>query len=116
MSPPRVVTTRRADDDIASAVIYYLESGAVDAASRFVDSLEAARDLLRAHPSMGSPRLAIETGMPEIRGLALQHFPYWVIYSEDPDAIRIHRVLHTSRDIAVELGSAPAPRDSAPPS
>jgi toxin ParE1/3/4 len=99
----RVVTTRRADEDVDGALAHYLGEGAADAAFGFVDALEDAKGLLRDHPSIGSPRFAIETGIPELRGLSLQRFPYVVFYTDDPDAVRIHRVLHMSRDIPAEL-------------
>lgn len=98
-----VVTTRRADQDIDSAVDYYLEDGAPAAAMGFVDALQDAMSLLREHPSIGSPRFAIETGIPELRGLALKRFPYVVLYTDDSDVLRVHRVLHMSRDIPAEL-------------
>lgn len=103
MTPRRVVTTKRADEDISTAVAYYAEAAATDVALRFVDELESAKDLLAEHPSIGSPRFAIETGIPELRGYALSRFPYVMVYTDDLDAIRVHRVLHTSRDIPAEL-------------
>lgn len=103
MTHRRVVTTRRADEDIHNAVAYYLEVAARDSALHFIDELENAKDLLAEHPSIGSARFAVETAISELRGLALSRFPYVVFYTEDPDAIRVHRVLHTSRDIPAEL-------------
>ena len=100
MTPRRVVTTERADEDIVSAVAYYVECGASDAALRLVDALEEGRNLLAEHPAIGSPRLAVETGVPELRSLALQRFPYLLLYADDPDAVR---VLHTRREIPAEL-------------
>jgi toxin ParE1/3/4 len=102
VSPHRVVTTRRADEDIERAVAYYLHVGSQRSADDFVDALEACVRLIAAHPSIGSPRFAIETGIAEIRTIAPQRFPYLVFYSEDDDAIRVHRVLHTSRDLPAE--------------
>ncbi|GMA91506.1 type II toxin-antitoxin system RelE/ParE family toxin [Homoserinibacter gongjuensis] len=102
MSPHRVVTTGRADEDIERAVAYYLHAGSPRRADDFVDALEACVHRIAAHPSIGSPRFAIETGISEIRTIALQRFPYLVFYSEDADAVRVHRVLHTSRDLPAE--------------
>jgi len=99
----RVVTTRRADQDIDDAITYYLDAGARDTALGFVDALEKAKDLLEEHPSIGSPRFATEVGIPDLRGLPLQRFPFVAFYTDDPDAVRVHRVLHTSRDIPAEL-------------
>lgn len=101
----RVVTTRRADEDIEAAVAYFVAAGATVAALGFVDALADARELLGEHPSIGSPRFAIETGIPELRGLALRRFPFVVLYTDDIDAVRVHRVLHTSRDLPTELSA-----------
>ncbi len=99
----RVVTTLRADDDIAAAVDYYLNEGAPDAALAFVDELEIASNVIAQHPSIGSPRFAVVTGIAQLRSVGLQRFPYLVFYTDDADAVRVHRVLHTSRDVPTEI-------------
>ncbi|NYF30328.1 plasmid stabilization system protein ParE [Microbacterium sp. JAI119] len=43
------------------------------------------------------------TEIPEIRAFPLRSHPYLIIYTHDPDAVRVHRVLHTRRDIAAVL-------------
>lgn len=93
------MTTRRADEDIEAAVGHYLGEGATDAAVAFVDALEDAKVLIGDYPQLGSTRLAAETGIPEMRTLALRRFPYLAFYTDDADAVRVHRVLHTARDI-----------------
>ena len=103
MSPHRVVLSRRADEDVAQAIDYYLAVVGADAALRFVDALETAQSLLVTHPSIGSARFAVETGIDELRELTLSRHPYTLVYTDDPDAVRIHRVLHTSRDIPAAL-------------
>lgn len=95
----RVVTTRQADADIEAAIDHYLSQGAAEAAWGFVEILEDTKMLLSEHPHLGSTRFAVETTIPEIRALALQRFPYIAFYTEHIDTIRIHRVLHTARDI-----------------
>lgn len=99
MSARRVVTSRGADEDIAAAVDHLVTEGAVAAAEDLIDALANARDVIARHPSTGSSRIAIETGIAELRDFAVRRFPYVMIYSEENDAARIHRVLHTSRDI-----------------
>lgn len=99
MSPRRVVTTRRADEDIEAALGHYLSQAATNAALAFVDALEDAKVLIGEHPQLGSTRLASEMDIPEMRTLALRRFPYLAFYTDDADAVRIHRVLHTARDI-----------------
>lgn len=103
MSARQVVTTRRADEDITAAVEYYLGQGAATAALAFVDALEDAKVLIGEHPQLGSMRLGAEVDIPEIRTLALRRFPYLAFYTDDVDAVRVHRVLHTTRDIPSEL-------------
>ena len=104
MTQRRVLTTRRSDEDITNALAYYLHEDADVAALGLVEALDDARSLLSEHPSIGSPRFALETGIQELRSLVLKRFPYALFYTDDGDAIRIHRVLHTSRDIPAELG------------
>lgn len=103
MSVRRVVTTASADDDIVGAIDYYVISGANEAASGFIDALEDAKDLIAEFPSIGSSRFALETEIPELRDVAVKRFPFVIFYTDDADAVRIHRVLHTSRDIPTGL-------------
>jgi len=102
----RVVTSRRADHDIESAVDHYLDEGAHAAALDFVDAIDDARSLISAHPTLGSARFAVETGIDGLRSLALRRFPFVVLCTDDTDAVRVHRVLHTSRDLPVEFSGA----------
>jgi toxin ParE1/3/4 len=106
VSPRRVVTTRRADEDVARAVDFSVESGTPEAALDLIDALEGARDVVAEHPSIGSVRHAVDTGILELRSLALRRFPFVVFYTDDADAVRIHRVLHASRDLPAELSES----------
>lgn len=99
----RVVTTRRADEDVDLAVEYHLLAGEHAAAEALVDALAAALELLARHPSIGSARWEALIGIPDLRTLPLRHQPYALIYTDDPDAVHIHRFLHTSRDISAEF-------------
>lgn len=103
MTARRVVSTRRADEDIAQALDADLGADAREAASELIRALRDARDLLSVHPPLGSARHAAETGILELRSLALRRFPFILFYTDDADAVRIHRVLHTSRDLPAEL-------------
>ena len=103
MSARRVVTTRRADEDVAAAVDHLVDQGATKAALNFVDALEDATVLIGEHPRLGSTRLGSEVGIPELRTTAVRMFPYLVFYTNDDDAVRVHRVLHTARDIPSTL-------------
>lgn len=99
MTSLRVVTTKQADADINAATDHYVAQGNTKAALSFVDTLEEAKALLSKHPHLGSLRFAIELNIAEIRAFTLQRFPYIIFYSLFADTIRIHRVLHTARDI-----------------
>ncbi len=103
MSARRVVTTRRADQDIENVVDHYVTEGAHDAAHRFISTLNDLTILLGEYPSIGSSRFAFAAGVEGVRVVALSRFPHVAVYSDDADAVRIHRVLHTCRDIPIEL-------------
>jgi len=103
MTRRKVVTTRRADEDIDGAIDHYLGQGADEAALGFIDALADARHLLAEHPHIGSARLTAETGLPELRTFALPRYPYILFTAEAAGVVRIIRVLHRSRDIPAEL-------------
>lgn len=99
MTSRRVLTSQQADVDINTAIGHYLLQGAAEAAMNLIDELEEAKVLLSDHPYLGSTRFAVETNIPELRSLSLLRFPYIVLYTAQGDTIRIHRVLHTARDL-----------------
>lgn len=103
MSAKRVVTSRRADEDIAAAVDHLIAEGAGDAALRLVDTLAQAKDRLADYPAIGSLRYAGATGIPELRGLVPRRFPYVLLYTDGDDTVIVHRVLHVVRDIPAAL-------------
>lgn len=103
MSTRRVVTTRQADDDIEAALEDLLREGRPDTVRAFVDELQLIRDLLAEFPAIGSSRFALETHIPGLRDVAMKRFPYVVFYTDDEDAVRVHRMLHSSRDIPATL-------------
>jgi toxin ParE1/3/4 len=94
-----VLTTARAREDIDAAVEHYLGEGAAATALDFIEQLDHARATMAAHPWVGSQRLTAELGIPSLRVLALPRFPYAVFYLDEPDRIRVVRVLHERRDI-----------------
>lgn len=103
MTARRVTTTTQADLDIAHAVDYLVSTGANEAALSLIDALESATKYIATFPSIGSSRFALETEIPDLRDFALDRFPYILFYTDDADAVRIHRVLHTSQDIPAEF-------------
>ena len=127
MTPRRVVTTTRADEDVDGAVTRYLGEAGPTIALAFVDDLQHAVSRIAAYPSLGSARFELLTEIPDLRAFPLRKHPYLVIYTDDADAVRVHRVLHTRRDIAAVLTESeratppvrnpgrPAPAGEAPP-
>jgi toxin ParE1/3/4 len=103
VTPGRLVTTRRADEDVDGAVTHYLGEAGQRVAIAFIDDLQHAMSRIVSHPSLGSARFELVTEIPDIRAFPLRNHPYLVIYTDDPDAVRVHRVLHTRRDIAAVL-------------
>lgn len=99
----RVVTTRRAHQDIDAAVDYYLAEDAVDAALGLADAIQDATSLIAQYSAIGSTRFAADVGIPGLRSLALPRFPYILFYTEEIDAVHVLRVLRTRRDIPEEL-------------
>ncbi|WP_187977452.1 type II toxin-antitoxin system RelE/ParE family toxin [Mycetocola sp. JXN-3] len=95
----RIITTLSADHDIDAAVDHYIDHEANDVALRFVDSLEATLERLAEHPSLGSAQFAEDAGISDLLSITLQRFPYTVFYTGESDALRVHRVLNTQRDI-----------------
>lgn len=94
-----VVPRDRAIHDVEHAIDYYLDEGAAQAASDLIDALQAAYGLIGAHPGIGSPRYGYELDIPGLRGRALDHFPYTILYVERAGHIDVLRVLHQRRDI-----------------
>ncbi|WP_061016551.1 type II toxin-antitoxin system RelE/ParE family toxin, partial [Microbacterium sp. CCH5-D1] len=95
--------TRPGRGEIGGAVTHYLSEAGPHVAIAFIDDLQHAMGRLAAHPSLESARFEPVTEIPEIRAFPLRSHPYLIIYTHDPDAVRVHRVLHTRRDIAAVL-------------
>jgi toxin ParE1/3/4 len=94
MTVKPVIPRDQAIHDVEHAVDYYLAEGAAQAASDLIDALQAAYRLIGRNPGIGSPRYGYDLDIPGLRGRALQHFPYTVLYVERAD-----HVLHQRRDI-----------------
>ena len=94
-----VIPRDQAIGDVEHAIDCYLDEGAAQAASDLIDALQAAYRLIGRHPGIGSPRYGYELGIPGLRGRALAHFPYPVLYVERTDHIDVLRILHRRRDI-----------------
>lgn len=100
----KVVRTRSAAEaELHSAVAFYVDEGALDAALGLVDEFEAAPVAISDHPAIGSPRLEIELGIPGVRVFALRTYPYVIIYFDTPEYVDVRQPLHSSRDIPARL-------------
>lgn len=50
-------------------------------------------------PGIGSLRYAEILEVPGLRYITPKRFPYLIFYLEDPQLVRVERMLHTSSDI-----------------
>jgi len=98
-----VIPRSQANWDVDTAIAYYLEEGADDAALGFIDALEDAYGNIGRHPAAGSPRYAHELGIADLRFWVTPAYPYLIFYIENSDHIDVWRVLHGQRDIPAWL-------------
>lgn len=96
----RVVSSNSADDDLSGAADFYRQTADAETAERFIDAAELVIRRIAAFPSVGSTKVEALTGVPGLRSLAVEGFPYQLLYTSDDDVIRVHRVLHQRRDIS----------------
>ena len=99
MKAKPVAPRKLANQDIDEAIEYYLSEGSEQAALGFIDALEEAYAHIGRHPGTGSPRYALELGLPGLRSWPVKHYPHLVFYVERDDHIDVWRVLHGQRDI-----------------
>lgn len=96
-----VVQRPRADTDI-DEIFRWLQRQSPTVAEKFLDAVQAAYELLGAHPASGSRRHA--QYCPELphplRFFPMGHFPRILIYyMERPDAIEIIRIWDAARGL-----------------
>jgi toxin ParE1/3/4 len=94
-----VVRRRLANDDIDSALLYYLKEAGPEIAADFVDELEKTIKGISRQPKLGSPRYGHELQIPGLRHWPIKRFPHVIFYREKEIRIEISRVLHGSMDI-----------------
>lgn len=94
-----VVRRRRADDDIESAIAYYLIEAGAEVATDFANRLEDALQKISRQPALGSSRYGHLVQIPELRQWPIRNFPYLLFYIEKESHIELSRVLHSSREI-----------------
>lgn len=104
-----VVPRRRAEDDLADAVVYLRDEAGPDVAEGFVAAWEKAVGQLAAFPAAGSPGLGYELGIPGLRSWSIKRYRRLVVYIERTDYVDVIRVLHAASDLAAHL-DAPGQR------
>jgi toxin ParE1/3/4 len=103
MKSTPVIPREQARQDVEEVIDYYLEEGALQAASGFIEALEQAYLQLGRHPEMGSPRYAYELDIPGLRSWALKRYPHLIFYVSRADHIDVWRVIDGSRHIPAWL-------------
>ena len=86
----RVTFHEEADAEVIDAARYY-ETEAAGLGVSFLVDVEAAVEQVRAHPE------ANQLISPEVRRKLLRRFPYSVLYTIEPDRIRVLAVSHQRR-------------------
>lgn len=100
MGQKPVVRRRHADDDIESAVSYYIVEAGTEVATDFLNQLEAALRNISKQPAAGSQRYAHELHISDLRQRPMRRFPYLIFYVEKERYIETARVLHSKMDIS----------------
>ena len=103
MTRKPVLRRRSADDDIESAIAFYLEEAGGEVAVEFVNQLENVLVGISRHPAAGSSRYGLEPRIPGLRTWVMTSFPYLIFYLVKEARIEIVRVLHNSMDIPSRL-------------
>ena len=99
MSGKPVILRERAQRDVDEAIEHYLAEAGPAVALAFIDAVEDTRRRIGEQPAAGSPRLAHELNIPDLRFRPAEKFPYLVFYVERETEIDVWRVLHGARDI-----------------
>jgi toxin ParE1/3/4 len=99
LRPKPVKRRRRANEDIESAILFYLGEAGPDIAASFIERLEEATDHIAQRPGAGSERYGHQLRIPALRYWPMKRFPYIIFYTERKTFIEISRVLHSKMDI-----------------
>jgi len=95
----RVGPSNAAADDLISAIEVYRKTADAETAARFIDAVPQCTRRIAIFPSTGSLRVEVLTGIPGLRSLAVEKFPYQILSTADDDVVRVHRVLRARRDV-----------------
>jgi toxin ParE1/3/4 len=89
----------RPNDEAEEEFRYYIqwyENESVGLGDRLWSEIQAAIDLISAHPVIGEVVRRVRTH-GAIRRVPLRHFPFLLVYRMHPDHIEIVALAHTSR-------------------
>ena len=92
-----------ADQDIHSAINYYIDLQAAEAGTKFLFAVEKAYKFHYQFPNAGSNKFGTLLQLPELRTWPLTKFPYSLIYMPNAQGLDIFRLLHHKRDIPTFL-------------
>jgi toxin ParE1/3/4 len=104
MARKSVVQRRQAEDDIDSALAYYLSEAGAEVAYEFVAQFEDLIELISKHPAIGSSGYAHALQIEGLRDLPFKKFPFVVFHVEYERHIEVIRILHEKTDIPSWLG------------
>lgn len=96
-----------AEEDLISLARWYGERGGRVLAEKFFDEARDALIAVEAMPTIGSPRLGLQSGQPGLRSWPLEHFPVRWFYFEREDHLDVVRLLGERQDIAAILAAGP---------
>ncbi len=92
-----------AEADLLVMAQWYGERGGEVLAVRFFDEARGALQQVENMPTMGSPRLGIQSEHPAMRSWPLQHFPVRWFYFEREDHLDVVRIPGERQDIVAIL-------------
>lgn len=92
-----------AANDVDKVVDYYLNEAGESVALKFIAAFQGSLERIGRSPSLGSLRFSYELGIPDLRVVPLDDFPHMIFYTVATDRVDVWRVLHSRRDIPVEV-------------
>jgi plasmid stabilization system protein ParE len=84
-----------AEEEFRDSIRWY-ESETMGLGRRLWDAIQAAIELISAHPSIGKPVRGVAPRR-RVRQLPLRHFPFVLVYRELDEYLEIVALAHTSR-------------------
>ena len=89
-----------AEGDLQAMARWYFDRGGPVLAEKFFDEARGALLTVESMPTIGSPRLGLQSDQFNLRSWALAHFPVRWFYFERDDHLDVVRLLDERQDIA----------------